>query len=372
MPMSGELANLERSGIARAVILGVVWLVVAGCRGAAETQAPAPAPVRTVRAAPATLVDRVRLAGRLVPRPDRDATLAPLVAGRLSSVEVRQGQTVRKGEVLARIDPASLDSAVGAAEAAERRADAERAFRGKAAERSKLLHDKGVASLEEAEADEAAAVAAESAHAEAAAALEEARRRRSWSELRAPFDGVVVRVLRGAGEQADGTPATAVLEIASPEPLEVAAGATAETLARLSTGIEAVILAPGSDAVAFRARVIRSARAIDPATGIGEVRLQPLGTPRSSLVLGAAVEVLAEVSRKRAAVTVPAAAVCRSAGEASEVVVVEGGRARPRAVTTGLADGEQIEILTGLTAGEEVVIDDPLALADGAPVAVKP
>src|SRR5206468_9031618 len=84
--------------------------------------------------------------------PDRDATLAPLVAGLLLAVPVREGQSVRAGEILARVEGAPLDDALRAAEAAERRADAEAAFRKSAAVRTRTLVDKGVASRQDAEA----------------------------------------------------------------------------------------------------------------------------------------------------------------------------------------------------------------------------
>src|SRR4029077_1507383 len=50
--------------------------------------------VRTARAETGTITDWIRLYGRIVPPPDRDATLAPLVAGALLVVPVREGQTV--------------------------------------------------------------------------------------------------------------------------------------------------------------------------------------------------------------------------------------------------------------------------------------
>jgi multidrug efflux pump subunit AcrA (membrane-fusion protein) len=68
---------------------------------------------------------------------------------------------------------------------------------------------------------------------------------------------------------------------------------------------------------------------------------------------------------------VPKASV-RVEGEQSYAFVVgAGGRVERRAVTTGGADGDRLEILGGLTAGERVVISPPLELRDGAMVVVR-
>lgn len=355
------------------------------CSHEASSEEPGPALVRTVRAAPATLVEHLILAGRIVPPPDRDATLAPLVSGRLVSLLVRQGQSVRKGQVLARVESASLDSAVASAEAAERRAASEMEFRKRSAARSKDLNEEGVSTLEEAESDAAGAVAAEASHAEALAALGEARRRRGWAELTAPFDGIVLRTIRGAGEMVDGTPATPVLEVAAPEPAEAAADATAGVLGRISPGDTAEVHVSGGPAVP--ARVARVSRAVDPVTGVGEVRLKLLSVDAAGKattthdahdrampgpVLGAAVEVHITAASHRAAAAVPAAALRRAPDGTAEVVLAEQGKAHVRAVTTGIVDGGLVEILSGLAGGEAVIVDDPIGLADGAPVKAGP
>src|SRR2546425_1442957 len=256
------------------------------------------------------ITEWIRLYGRIAPPPDRDATLAPLVAGLLLAVPVREGQSVRAGEILARVEGAPLDDALRAAEAAERRADAEAAFRKSVAARTRSLLDKGVASRQDAEADEAAAVSADAAQAEASSALATARRRRDWAELRAPFDGVVVRVFRRPGESVDGTPATPVIQVASATGAQVAAEATAETLARLQRDQPAEVEARASGGVAARARVLRVARAVDTSTGSGEVRLAFDGAA-PSWPLGLGVDVRVAVGRRERATIVPARALRR-------------------------------------------------------------
>src|SRR2546425_10123243 len=258
--------------VAIVVSIGLLGFALA-CAHAEDAPADHAVSVRTARVESGTITEWIRLYGRIAPPPDRDATLAPLVAGLLLAVPVREGQSVRAGEILARVEGAPLDDALRAAEAAERRADAEAAFRKSGAGPTRALPDQGVASRQDAEADEAAAGSADAAQAEASSALATARRRRDWADLRAPFDGVVVRVFRRPGESVDGTPATPVIQVAAATGAQVGAEATAETLARLRRDQPAQVEARGSSGAAVKARVLRVARAVDSSTGPGEVRL---------------------------------------------------------------------------------------------------
>ena len=359
----------------RTFVAVVLRVGLIGCALACGRQGDAPVDhavsVRTARVETGTITEWIRLYGRIAPPPDRDATLAPLVAGLLLAVPVREGQSVRVGEVLARVEGAPLDDGLRAAEAAERRAEAEAAFRRSAATRTRTLVDKGVASRQDAEADEAAAVSADAALAEATSALATARRRRDWADLRAPFDGVVVRVFRRPGESVDGTPATPVIQVAATTGAQVAAEATAETLARLRRDQPAEVEARGSSGAAVKARVLRVARAVDSSTGSGEVRLvfEDAAPPWP---LGLGVEVRVAVGRREGATIVPARALRRGEEGKTEVVVVERGKAVIRPVTTGLAEGDRVEVVAGLSAGETVVVDDPLGLADGTALRERP
>jgi multidrug efflux system membrane fusion protein len=340
---------------------------------ARETEPPAEraAFVRTARAEIGTITDWIRLYGRIVPPPDRDATLAPLVAGALLVVPVREGQSVKAGTVVARVEPAPLDDVVRAAEAAQRRAEAEAAYRKSAAARTLSLVDKGVASRQDAEADQSAAVSADAALAEASSLLATARRRRGWADLLAPFDGVVVHVFRRPGDSVDGTPSTPVVQVASALGAQVAAEATGDSLSRIQADEPAEVVATGSPDRAIPAHVLRVARAVEATTGSGEIRLAFDGAA-PSLPLGLGVEVRIAVGRHERATTVPARALRRGEGQATEVVVARDGKAVVRKVTAGFSDKDRVEILSGLSPDETVVVDDPVGLADGMDLKERP
>src|SRR5256712_11713237 len=182
---TGHEDRIMRSPAAIVLPIGLLGFALA-CARAEDAPADHAVAVRTARVESGTITEWIRLYGRIAPPPDRDATLAPLVAGLLLAVPVREGQSVKAGEILARVEGAPLDDALRAAEAAERRADAEAAFRKSVAARTRSLLDKGVASRQDAEADEAAAGSADPAPAQGSPAPATARAPRHWAQLRAP------------------------------------------------------------------------------------------------------------------------------------------------------------------------------------------
>ena len=359
--------------------VALIAVSLTACTKATESEEKAePTMVKTAPAEEGPITEWLELQGRVAPPYDRDAMLAPLVPGRLVFLAARVGDVVASGQVLARVETGALDDEVKAAEAAVTRSDADLVFKRGVAKRSRDLVAKGVAAREEAEEKDAAATAAESTLAQDHSTLATAKRRRSWSELTAPFHGVVIRVDRRLGDFVDGTGATPVLEFASTDGWEIVASGTAAVLQRLRPGQSAMIggLDAGTSAAShsgadegaakpLAATVATIARAVDPTTGAGDVRLRPASRP-SNMALGAPVQVRIAVQSRAKVILVPAAAIRLAADGSSEVVVFEGGVAHIRKVDTGLTETGRTEITAGLAIGTRVVIEDPIGIAEGA------
>lgn len=357
--------------IARALPFVLPLAIMAACGHGAKAPEAEPPAVRVVAVMQGSITEWLRLSGRVVPPPDRHSTLSPRVEGVLAEVTVHVGERVQRGRVLARVDTAMLGDALVTAVAAEKSAAADAEAKRRVATRTRTLLDRGVVSGEQAETDEAAAVAAESAFAGAQAARASASRRRDWTTLVAPFDGVVVNVLRQAGEPVDGTAATPVVEIAAQHPLAIALDATATVLARLEEGQDAEIAVgtPGKESIP--GRVTSVAASIDPKTGTGPVRLDP-ATDDSALLLGRVVEARVAVAHHDAVLIVPASALRGGAGGTVETVVIEHHKAHVHTVVTGIRDGDRVEITSGLSPNDVVVVDDPVGLAEDATVRDEP
>jgi RND family efflux transporter MFP subunit len=352
--------------VAASLVL-VPLVLAASCGRKADPGNAEPPSVHVATVTKGTVTAWVRLSGKVVPPRDRDATLSPRVEGVIAEVAVHLGERVSKGGTLARVDTAALTDALAAAEAAEKSAASDAEAKRSVATRTEKLLAHGVVSGEQTQTDEAAAVAAEAALDEAKAARATAARRRAWAALVAPFDGVVVEVLRHAGDSVDGTPATPVIHLAAEHPLELALDATAEALARLQEGQDAEIFIGTPEDKGIPARVIAVAASIDPKTGTGPVRLDP-GTDEPSLILGRVVEARIAVARHESTIVVPAKALRGGESDTVEAVVVTDHKAHVRKVETGLRDGDRVEVTSGLAEGDVIVVDDPVGLADDAAV----
>ncbi len=207
----------------------------------------------------------------------------------------------------------------------------------------------------------------------AEAALRAARARaglavaqRSRAALVAPIDGTVLRVFRRAGELVDGTPATPIVEIADPSTLELVSDVPAQDLVRIEVGQAGTVTLDAISDEEIAGHVTLVSPAVDPVTSLGTVRVR-LDTEEHARI-GMAGRASVSVARGARAVVVPRAAVRRGADGRDEVVICERHgdetRAAARGVVVGSGSGNDVEIRSGVRAGELVVADRALGLED--------
>jgi RND family efflux transporter MFP subunit len=348
--------------------------LLAGCRRG-EREGEVPTPTRTVRCAPATaqsVTDSVELRGTIAPLPDRDAQVAPQVPGRILRVLVREGDAVSAGQEVARLDAAPLADEAAQAEAARDKTVAERKNAETTRARVERVFEHGIAARQEVEDAVTRADAARAAEGEASAAARRARRQVERAIIRSPLRGVVVRVLRRPGELVDGTPATPVLEIADPARLELVADAPAAELVRLAKGQRASVTVAALPGAGWTGVVVALAPAVDPATGLGVVRiaLEPAEGARPPIGLLGLARVA--IGAPRTAVMIPRVAVRAGAAGALEVVLCgKDGVAHVRTIARGVQVGDQAEA-GGLAAGDQVAVDPVLGLAEGESIRQEP
>jgi HlyD family secretion protein len=357
------------------------------------------------------LVQRVVASGRVMAA--ARVTLGSLSLARVVEVAVREGDRVRAGQLLLRLDDAEARASVAQARArvqeaaarldvvrgvtsrtaaeSVRRAEVKVAQAERDRERAKQLFDGGsgsAAQLEDAEkalvlarseADTAAAQAASLADAgadqrlaaaslrQAQAALAAAQAKLDEKELRAPRDARVL--VRGAEPGDVVQPGAALVVLAEEGRTRLTVQPDEKNLAVLREGQAADAVADAFPSSPFPAQVSYIAPAVDPARGTVEVRLD-VASPPAFLRPDMTVSVNVTVGRKQDALVVPAEAV-RDAATDPWVVRVEGGRAARRAVRLGLRGEGMVEVVEGLAPGDAVVPPAAGALDDGARVRVR-
>lgn len=339
---------------ALAVLLAFVHSVAS-----AQATAPDPEPGPRLRTAAATGSGEGRSAAfDGVVEAVRQTAIAAQVPGAVVALNARAGDRVRAGQVLLRLDAraAQQTAAAGAAQVRAARAAQEAATRD--FERQQQLFGTNYisrAALDRAEAQYKAT------QAEAAAQLASAGAARTQSDfhvVRAPYDGIVADVAVVLGDMA--MPGRPLLTVYDPRALRLKAALPQTVALRLPADLQAEAEIPGTGQrlAPTRSQLLPT---VDPATHTQELRLD-LPAAATGLAPGMFARAwlpLAGAGERR--VYVPQEAVLRRSGLDGVYVVGKDGRPLLRHVRLGRADGERIEVLSGLDEGERVALQPQVA-----------
>jgi len=286
----------------------------------------------------------------------RQSTVAAQISGRIVDIAVDAGSRVRKGQLLARIDPRETGEALAGSRAQVAQAQAALTQSALTLERSRnLFAQKFVsqAALDKAIADHDAAKAQ---RAQAEAGVGQTATARSFADVLSPFDGVVSARLVDLGEMA--SPGKPLVTLFEPKGMRVVATVPQHRLNDVKSGMRGFIEIPGGGP-RIRASSVTVLPSADPRTLSTRVRLElPVDAVNTAgLVPGMYAKALFALgSAKKFAV--PASAVVRRSELAAVYVVGEKNAVSLRQVRLGenLGDG-LIEVLAGIEPGESILID---------------
>jgi membrane fusion protein (multidrug efflux system) len=282
---------------------------------------------------------------------ENEVDLIARMNGPIVELSTEEGMTVRRGQLLARIDDRDVrsDLEIARVALAEAKLDFERAER---------LSESQLISPEE---YEQAANAFETAEAR----YEGTRILLGYTEITAPFNGLIVnRYIDFAQQVSPGTP---LFRISDFVPLLCPIQVPERELPRLAVGQSAYLTVEAWSGERFAARVLRISPVVDATTGTVKVTLDV--TPDERLRPGMFARVFLETERRSASLVIPKAALSlESLGDT--VYVVGDGVAQRRDVTLGFREGDFVEVTAGLAEAEHVVVVGQDGLSDGTPIRV--
>jgi HlyD family secretion protein len=329
----------------------------------------------------------------------RRATVSSKVTGKVVEINVEEGMAVREGQILARLDDATVRAGLALAEAqveASRRAVVENEVR---LEEAKLqlgrvteLQKRGLATPSELDGARAtvdstvariAALRQQVSVAERQLDLQ--RTELDNTVIRAPFSGVAISKDAQPGEMVSpvsaggGFTRTGISTIVDMRSLEIEVEVNESYIGRVSPGQSVTALLDAYPDWPVPGKVITTIPAADRQKAtvlvrIGFDRLDPRILPD----MGVKVTFLrADDPGSRAAsaaqpMTLAPRTAIRQDGTASVAFVLRGDVVERRAVQVGGTDGDRLEIRAGLAPGDRVVLSPPADLADGAKVVVQP
>ena len=324
----------------------------------------------------------------------RRATVSSKVTGKLVEVLVEEGMAVRKGQVLARLDDATVRSQLALAEArlgVAQRGFAEQEVRLLEAEltlgRTRRLIEEGVvgtAELDGAEAEvdslKARIALARGQVVVAEREIDVLRTQLDDMVIRAPFDGVAISKDAEAGEMISpvsaggGFTRTGIATIVDMGSLEIEVDVNESYINRVQDDQRVVATLDAYPDWDIPAAVITTVPAADRQRAtvlvrIGFDQLDPRILPDMGVKVAFLEEQQPQTGTRETRLLMPAAAARNQDGQ-DIVYVVRGDLVERRAVRLGSVVGDQVEVIAGLTAGERLIVDGPADLADGDRVVV--
>lgn len=340
------------------VSLLAVTLVAAHAQGPGN-QGPPPALVRVDVAKIIKVAPTVWQPGAVVARDS--ARVAAEVEGRLDQV-AEVGEQVEVQGVLARIDDVELKLQTDEARAVVERERSRKAFAEQELKRLAGLADKGLITrsrLDQARTERDAAAGEWLA---ARARLARLQDRLARTVIKAPFAGIVAERFRRPGERVE--PGNEVVRLVNPDSLEVQVRVTHANLPHLRQGTRLIVEA-GSDSTETEVRSIVPIG--DDVSRLYDVRL---ALPGNNWPAGTSVRVAVPTSLPREVIAVPRdALVLRQAG-ISLFKVGEGNQAVKVDVSTGVAQGEWIEVSGDIKPGDRIVTRGNERLRPGQPLRI--
>ena len=374
MTMTGERMPIMRKRPRAAALLlaaGLLAPAFACGRGAGEpaAQPRAPAvigPENIAVAHDTTLTTGPTLSGTL--EPELAATVRAELGGSVTELRVDDGQAVKRGQLLLRIDDIALRDGYLSARAALRSSEATAQLARRNADRARRLNAAGAVADREVEDAETNATTAEGQVADAKARLANAREQLDKTTLRAPFDGVVANVTVSEGDVVQT--GAELLSVLDPTSLRLEASVPAEYIAAVKPGTPVQFTVSGFEGRRVTGEVERVSPSVDPATRQVRV-IVSLANEERSLVAGLFADGRV-ATESRPGIVVPRAAI-DDRGIRPLVMRLKGGRVERVEVETGLQDraSERVEVRRGLAAGDTVLLGGAAGLAPGTPAVVR-
>lgn len=300
--------------------------------------------------------------------PWKQAGIIPDVSGRVQRILVKQGDMVRRGQLLAELDTTSLElqkkqaaAAVAVAEAALKDARVN-------AERMRKLHERDAVSSMQLEKAELALESASTQKQSADANLNIIRHHLKSARMSAPFDGIITARHLDEGDMINPQMGGGfgVLTLMDLSRVKVRLDVVAEDIERISVGMPCSVKVSTLADRTFNGTVYTKTLAADAASKTFQVEVR-VNNPEFQIKAGVFADVAVEIARDEGVLVLPISALI---GE-DRVVVYDNGRARVTRVEVGQSNDSLFEVLSGIEEGVQVVVEGNYDLKDGAAVSPK-
>jgi len=357
---------IRSASLAAVLALGVV---AAACGGRAEAPPPKPPVIQVgqeniVHVVRDAIVTGPVVSGEVNAR--EQATVRAEIGGPVLQVTVEEGQAVKKGMLLGRIEATPQEDARRSAESAVRSAENQLALAKREAERTEQLVTGGALAARDLDQARTAVSQAEAQVADAGARLVAAQKQASDGILHAPISGLVRKRAVNVGDVV--TTGGEMFTIIDPSSMRLVASVPSDQIAALAVGTQVQFKVRGYDQM-FAGKVERISPATDAATGQIPIYVS-IPNSGGRLISGLYAEGRV-VTKSANGLVVPSNAV-NTAGDAPWVLRAADGKTEKVPVQLGLQDPqtERTQIVSGVNEGDVLLRGAAQGITPGTPVHV--
>jgi RND family efflux transporter MFP subunit len=294
-------------------------------------------------------------------KPFQEVDLHAKVAGYIRTISVDVGDRVHTGQIMAVLEIPELVAQLQEAEASLDRSRSAHDTAHSAYERLKQVSETrpGLIAAQELEDAYARDKQAEAQVAQASAGQRQASALSDYSRITAPFSGVITKRFADTGAliqagTSSNTQAMPVVRLAEDDRLRLVLPVPESAVSRIHVGTVVQVRVPALDRT-LEGRVARLSDDLDRQTRTMETEID-VANSNASLVPGMYAETVLDLVRKDSSLTVPIQAVSRNGAETTVLLVGPGNRVEQRRVTIGMDSAQRLEILTGLSEGDRVIV----------------
>lgn len=307
--------------------------------------------------------------------------ITPQISNTITNFYVDLGDTVKAGQLLAKINNTTFKDQLAQAEAQLMQSEIAVSRDSAAYSRAKMLAEKELSSIADEEIAEANYQSSLAALESAKASLTQAKENVSFTEVRSPVNGVILSKIGEEGDVASS--AQALFEIANLVGYETRVFLPVQDWRFVKIG-QPVNLRVSNESESSAVGIIsRKSPQLDPTTGLGEVVVSLTNTG-PNIFPGVLTENVIDIDFKEQTIVVPRSALVEKvettvepesntitlAKTYSVFVSVGDTTAELRSLKLGIEQGDKIEIIEGLNAGESIIVTGQTSLKDGAKIRV--
>jgi membrane fusion protein, multidrug efflux system len=298
-----------------------------------------------------------------------NATVRAQIAGSIVSTDADVGQTVKKGQLLGRIDASGLQDAYLSAKSAVSAAEATAAVAQRNLQRSQTLLQAGAIAQRDLETAQTQAASAQAAREDAKSRLATAQKNFDNTRITAPFDGIVSQKSVSPGDVVQ--PGGALFTVVDPSTMRLVASVPSDQVSMLRVGTDVTFTVTGYLGQEFHGKVTRVSPAVDPTTRQVQI-IASIPNKSHTLITGLYADGRIS-SRTQEGIVVPQSAV-DTRMQRPAVVKIKDGKVTRVDVTLGMRDptSETVQITNGVAVGDTLLVAAAQGITPGTPVRVQP